>query len=800
MEMNGGHERPGALGVVFGDVSATFTDGHGLALERVPSGTAAAPAADSVPERRMRGRAGRAGRATGPLVGRGEQLRLVRGAVRGRSVIAFTGECGSGKTALLRAAAPDLYLRVGGTAFEDFLHDLVREFYVYPPGARRLSEEECTRALSRIGVVVALDDVAYSPEQMAALRCALAGCAVLVGAARSVTGPGGASYGLPGLTEADAFALLARELGRFLPESELPGVRELVVAVRGRPRALRMAAALVRYDGRGFDELARQVAAGPEVLDELAIATLIPQAKRVLAALTLLGGALLPARLVAAMAGVAYSAQEFESLLDRGLAERREDRFGVPERRSEPYRQMLDGFVDLGASLRALTDWLTARDPGGEGTRDAAEAGLTLLGLAAEQSLWDAMLRLTTAVEPVLFLHGHWRAYSRALGHGRAAARQAEDAAAEAYFAHQQGILLFLEGRGEAAGQELTRALDLRTALGDEAGAELTRANLAFVAPEPAGPAEGGWSVHGRRVLAAAGAMAAVLLLGVGLGVNVGGDGHGGSSASTGSALPGADSALPLPRSGGRSGATPDGSFEGSPDGSTPPTPTGTGSTSAPGDTGKPVGAPELKPPLITGAADYGEVQANSADQPVVRFSVINPNDRPLRLADVALSGSTDFRLVHDACPGGDLRSRPLAPGAACTVSVQFTPTALGLRTGNLTASFGGRTAVADLHGNGFAVIEVAITPDEDGVLPGKVDVTADGVTTVCQQATCTVRYYDQDGPLVLSAHGTDGDYDAHWSGDGCPGFSGSECTPAAGGNISASVRFTTHLILPGLT
>ncbi len=790
MGMYGGHERRGAPGVVSGQIRATCTEGNGTALERVPPGTSA-PAA---PERRVRGRAAGAGPETGTVLGRLDQSRLVRGAVRGRSVVEFTGECGSGRTALLRAAAPDVYLRVGGTAFEDFLQDLVREFYVCPPGTRRLSVEECTRALAQVGAVIALDDVDYPPEQMAALRRALAGCAVLVGAGRPVVGPTGASYGLPGLSESDAFTLLARDLGRFLSEAELPGVRALVAAVAGRPLALRQAAALVRHDGRGFDELARQVAVGPAALDELAISTLVPRAKRVLAVLALLGGALLPARLVAAMAGVEhtehapYTDREFESLLDRGLAERRDDRFGLPSCRVEPYWRLLHDHLDLGRCVRVLAGWIAARDPAGEATRDAAEAALIPLALAAERGEGGAAVRLAAVVERVLFLQGHWRACSRALGHGLAAARRTGDAAAEAYFSHQQGTLHFLEGRGEAAGKALSRALDVRTRLGDVAGAAVTRANLAFAAPEPAVPAKGARPAHARRALIAVAVTAAVLLLGVCIGAGVGEDGHTGTSASGGSALPGTGVDAPPTGPTGSSAVT-----EGrtSATGAPSAAPSPGASTSAPGSSAQPTGTPAVKPPLIKGVADYGDVEANSAEQPIAEFTVTNPNDRPLRLAGIALTGSTDFRFTDDACSDGTPQAR-LAPGAACTVSVQFTPTSLGRRTGSLTAAFGDRAAVTDLHGNGFATIDVAITPDSDGDLPGRVDVTADGTTTVCDHKTCKVRYYDADGPLVLSARGTDGDYDAHWSGDGCPG-SGSQCTPEAGGNISASVRFTAN-------
>ncbi|MDX6356333.1 MAG: hypothetical protein QOF98_3236, partial [Streptomyces sp.] len=468
-------------GVEFGNFSAAFSGAHGLRLERLPLGRPGAR-----PERRPY----RGGVAAGPAVlGREHPLGLARTAVRERGMIEFIAECGTGKTALLRQSAADAYIRVGGIGPDDLLQDLVGEFYVYPAGGRRLSSEECRRALGQVNAVVALDDVGYEPGQLVLLRRALASCAVLVGATRPVLGGLGSSYALPGLAEPAAVELLSQEVGRGIPESEMPAVRRLVAAVGGQPLHLRQAAALVRRDGHTFADLARRAESDPGVLDQLAISAAGPRAKRALAVLTLLGGALLPADLIAAMSEVTYIGAELEELFARGLAEERDDRFGLPVCKAEPYRQIFYRYLGLGASLRGLGAWLAARDPSGQDARGAAEAALGLLGFAAEQGEWAGIVRLTTVVERVLFVQGHWQAWQQALGHGVAAAQQAGDTAAEAYFSHQRGTLHFLEDRSQAAVRDLRHALDLRSALGDGPGAAVTRHNLGFaVATQTAPP------------------------------------------------------------------------------------------------------------------------------------------------------------------------------------------------------------------------------------------------------------------------------------------------------------------------
>lgn len=384
-------------GVVFGNFSVTFGDGHGARLERAPLGVSR-PA----PVRRQGG-------GSGPVpyaVGRGEELALAGRTVRDRGAVEFVGPCGAGKTTLLRNAGADTYVRVGGTAVADLLQDLMREFYVYPAGGVRLSGEQCRAVLAQVGAVVALDDVAYGAAGMALLRGALAGCGLVVGAGRPVLGALGQSRTLPGLSQAAAVALLARETGRYLGDAEMPAVGRLVAAVGGQPLALRQAAALVRYDGHDWASLADRAAADPGVLDELSISALGPQAKRALAVLSLLGGALLPGELVARLTDATFVLSELEELRNRGLAEQREDRFGLPVCKAEPYRHILYRYLGVGAALRALADWLASADPYGAGVREVADAAVTLLGFGAEAREWQGVLRLTAVAERVLFVQG----------------------------------------------------------------------------------------------------------------------------------------------------------------------------------------------------------------------------------------------------------------------------------------------------------------------------------------------------------------------------------------------------------
>jgi len=708
--------------VVFGDFRAVFSRGRGLLLERsapaavegAPTGGAGVAASvgrgawdgrGEVPLRRPPSRSH--ARAVGTLVGRESQLQAVRGAVRTRAMIEFTGESGSGKTALLHAIGPDAYIRVGALGVVDFLHELVGEFHVPPLDGRRLTAEECVDALRRVEAVVALDDVSFDREAIALVRRALPGCAVLVAAARPVIGLLGASHPLPGLADADALALLARDTGRMISPGELPAVHRLVAAVSGNPLALCQAAALVRHRGydlatvaeiaetgtwpapaaattgrhsrpapadrrrttpatrpggtaagpRHADRGARSpdhpphppeaaaeaspprgrghavpgygtnraeptrgpkgdfpygpngrepgygsrtadggygpggaeppygrgaasgygpggdmpaygqtagptygqaaadapyepggadasppfgssaagqpsplwrgavggpgVRTGPAALADAVLGVLAEEELRALAVLVLTDGAALPLRLARTMARV-RGAAPFEELVVLGLAVRHEDRVALRSGAPRQYEGVATEHMDTAGALDAMAEWISARDPGGLDVPGKLRAALALLAHAARKEEWAAAQRLAACVEKLPFLRGQWQAWQAVLDSGRAAAERTASTAAAAYFTHQLGTLHALEGRTDEARTFLAHAFDLRIRVADTAGAEISRANLRLLGPDPsdtaparpAPPAERPRRRRTARVMATA----AVLALGVGTG------------------------------------------------------------------------------------------------------------------------------------------------------------------------------------------------------------------------------------------------------------------------------------------
>ena len=240
--------------------------------------------------------------------------------------------------------------------------------------------------------------------------------------------------------------MVARDLGRPLTADELAAARRLVTAVKGQPLHLRQCAALAREGRHSFRSLARQAAHDPEVLDRLSINALAQHERRALAVLALAAGGLLPISVVETVGQVAYMGEWLESLHRRGLAEQRDDRFGLPVCKAESYRQMLFKDLHLAASARELSSWLTAADPTAAESQSAAEAALAIMDFAGERGDWTTVVRLARAAERVLFIAGRWEAWHHTLSQGLEAAKASADRAAEAFFCHQQGTLGVLPG------------------------------------------------------------------------------------------------------------------------------------------------------------------------------------------------------------------------------------------------------------------------------------------------------------------------------------------------------------------
>ena len=605
--------------ILYGNLSAEIVSGLGTRIERVKFRQAATELL----------RPKRPAALPGPLIlGRERETAAALRAIQAGRPAGFHAACGYGKTTLLQqivasasernAATSCIYLRADRDRVGDLLQHLVATLYSSEQPAK-LTPDQCAQLLGQVSAVIGIDDLSAAPEKVGYLLDVLHGCSVVIGSARPVLGRRGSSQDLPGLPGETALALVAGDLGRPLASQELPAARRLAAAVHGQPLHLRQAAALVREGRHSFESLAQKAERDPDVLDRLSINALAEHQRRALAVLALAAGAMLPADVVAVIGQLAYLGECLEPLHLRGLAENRNDRFGLPVCKAESYRQMLLHDLDLAASARELASWLAAKDPGMTESLSAADAALAILELAADRGDWTTVARIARAAEAVLFIAGRWEAWHHTLSLGLDAAKATADSAAEAFFSHQLGSLAFCQDQLDDAVRLLQHALTLREHTGDRDGANLTRHNLQLLKP-PAPPRPPRPPARRRILLTLAGALGALVLVtgtaAIAGAMQGGGPGHG---HQTGPASPTATHSTtsgtgpgqgPTPSSGPGQGPTPS---SGPGQGPTPSSGPGQGPTPSSGPGHSPDSSPSQSTRLVPNVV--GEFSRAAASQ-----------------------------------------------------------------------------------------------------------------------------------------------------------------------------------------
>ena len=560
---------------------------------------------------------------------------------------------------------------------------------------------KCAQLLGQARAVVVLDDVLAGPAHVEYLLRVLPGCCLVLGAPRPVLGRNGRSLALPGLSDAAAVELLARDLGRPVLGDEWPAVTRLVAAVDGQPLHLRQAASLVRIGDQSFASLAEKTESDAGVLDRLSINALAERDRRALAILALAAGAFLPAQLVGAMGDIAQIGECLGSLRERGLADEHDDRFGLPICKVDSYRPRLLNDLSLAAATRELINWFIARDPGSEESVSAVGAALSVLGFAAERQDWETVVSIVRVTEPVLTLAGRWQACEEILRQGLKAAKAVGDSVAEAFFSHQQGTLDLCRDNLDTAQRSLEHALDLRERLGDDRGVAVTRHNLSlFVPPRPPrAPRRSHRSHRSPRNLVTAGALA-LAVVGAAAGVVKGMVPSHPQDASQRANTPAA-TVTTVPAS----TAPPTGPIVIFPPTGPSPSHSSSGPAVPPASTsGSP--APIAPPSPSPSQFDFGLVDLSASGQsPTVPVSITNPSDRAVTIAEVTISGDPAFGIAANTCSG-----RTLGPHAACAAFVAFTPRRLGIAIGALVVTTGtGVSASLPLEGTGSMLLNITM-------------------------------------------------------------------------------------------
>ena len=430
-----------------------------------------------------------------------EEVQAAATALTSAEQVEFHAPGGLGKTSLLRVLArhamtqafPDgvIYLSARDQAPGDLLQSIFDALYEYN-APYKPSQGEIRSALQGRRLLILLDDVELSREEVESLFDAAPDCTFLLASSERKLYGGGRSIDLPGLPPQEGRLLVARELGRPLTPEESAAVDKLCMVLGGSPLAILQAAALARDRNVPLERLAEAVA-GREPEKKMAgilLSWLSEPEKQVVAAMAALNGA--PLRLVhsAAITGLSPTDPWLEDLQQRGAIQVSGSGFALAGTLSGLIQESWDLSAWQEAMLRYFLSWAEIRLDHPQQILEDSQAILNLIASAGKNGRWEGALRLVKAVEGALAIGKRWEAWEKTLEAGLRAADSLGDLKEKAWVLHQLGTRALCLGEKVTARSFLVRALRLRESLGDRAGAAVTRHNLSLILPAPSNPGD----------------------------------------------------------------------------------------------------------------------------------------------------------------------------------------------------------------------------------------------------------------------------------------------------------------------
>ena len=436
------------------------------------------------------------------LIGRQNETAIAVEALSTRRAVEIYAPPGMGKSTLLRSLAHQLpvaeacggmaHLSARGLSHDDLLHVLFDVFYssdipVKPPLG------ELRHRLQHVRAALLLDDVDLTENDIEDVEDYAPECGFVLttqsdpGVSEALTIP------LAGLRGDDARELLAHALGRPLGPEEQPAVDAICDLVQGAPAGLlRLAAAARQHDGSLADFAATAAASGvPPLPVESA------EDVRMLGLLAAIPGVHLDAHQLSDLTGMADVQERIDRLVARGLvlasAPPVSSRARVDYSLADGVDLGPDGVWQMNKRRAELRDYfLRLSEERSETLLAPGAPPETLRALhsdAARRRDWRFVLGLGVLLDAAYALSGRWDAWRAVSEDMLVAAQAVGDRGAEAMALHQLGTRALCEGQTSTATALLQSALNMRTAIGDVAAAQVTQHNLSLImAPPPPGP------------------------------------------------------------------------------------------------------------------------------------------------------------------------------------------------------------------------------------------------------------------------------------------------------------------------
>ncbi|MEA3340296.1 MAG: zinc ribbon domain-containing protein, partial [Chloroflexota bacterium] len=412
--------------------------------------------------------------------------------------VEFYGHAGMGKTSLLRHLAhrsaadafPDgvVYLSANQPS-EDILQSIYDAFYKCDISFKP-TEGQIRQSLQGRRALFILDDVELARDEVEALMNVAPTCTFLLGSPERRLWGEGRAMELDGLPPDDALTLVERELDRPLASAERAAARNLCAMLEGHPLRILQATATAREKGLSLTEAARQIQtpSPAATLTAQVLASLSEQGRILLAAMAALGDAPVHAQHLGEITGIPNVTPILQTLQQRGLAQAHSPRYNLTGDLAQTLQQTWDLDPWAERALAHFTTWAEGQQQAPDRLLEEADALLQVLEQAVQTKRWENVLRLGRAVEGALAVGKRWGAWAQVLRWILQAAQALGEQAAQSWALHQLGSRALCLGDTSAARTALTKALRLREALGDKAGAAITKHNLKLLLAPPTPP------------------------------------------------------------------------------------------------------------------------------------------------------------------------------------------------------------------------------------------------------------------------------------------------------------------------
>jgi len=452
------------------------------------------------------------------LLDRESEFITVKAALRNSMPVSIYGTQGIGKTSLVRQLThlsevdgfPDgvVYVEAPGQGLEDLLQSLFEAFCESQPEYKP-TETEIRITLRGLKALIFLDHSNLGRDETLSLLNALPNSLfVLCSVERSLWGEG-QLISLQGLPEKEAFLLFQHELGRSISEDEQAAVKRICELLQGHPLRILQAASLVNEKSKPISELLEELQQDiPEkAILNASLHTLSRDQERVLALLAAAGGNVMPLEHLVSLSQDPNVRKTLQGLIALGLVQAHSPRYSL----TGNLAVSLAASWDLSAWEDTLAghfmNWLEGQL---EQTvmEESVDAILHTLRRVGERERWVEVIRLGRALERHLILGKRWQAWADLLNLILNAAKVLSDRKVEAWALHQLGSRAMCLGHADQARELLTQALNIRKAIKDKAGLEVTRHNLNVLlggSIPPKGGKSGGphWFIRGAGMMMA---------------------------------------------------------------------------------------------------------------------------------------------------------------------------------------------------------------------------------------------------------------------------------------------------------